>query len=172
MSGIDFFIKGECKPQPRPKADLRRFGEKMRPHIYTPSTASDWKRAVRRTAREAYPTTVCVGPLRLCLRFVIARPEYHFDRGGLKASAPLHHDKENMDVDNLTKAVMDALTPMRKKNPTPAQAWGLWKGDGQVCQLYAEKVYADPGEPCGCRVMVTRCIEEHAQDGLFVEAGA
>lgn len=169
MSSLDFFIAGDPVPQPRPQGQIRQGREGAFIHIYTPSNANEWKRAVRRAGQKAAGDTICTGPLRLCLRFFVARPEYHSDRGGLKASAPTYHDKENMDIDNLTKAVMDALTPMRVKDPTPAQAWGLWTGDGLVSQLFAEKLYAGPQQPCGCRVMVTGVIPDHAPEGLFAQ---
>lgn len=161
MSGIDFRIDGEPVPQPRPRGRLAGRPGRQFVHMYDPGTADEWKARVRESARRVMGNRQCVGPLRLCTQFLLPRPESHFLTAGLREDAPTFHTNERADLDNLVKAVMDALTDA-----------GLWSGDGLVCQLYAEKRYVPALAAPGARVSVTRCIEEHAQDGLFAEAGA
>lgn len=161
MTAIDFWIGGDPVPQPRVKGRLAGPPHARFVHIYTPDTADEWKAQVRAAALRVMGNRQCVGPLRVCIQFLLPRPEAHFLTAGLRPNAPVFHTNERGDLDNLVKAVMDACTDA-----------GLWQGDGQVCQLYAEKRYVPELSAPGARVMVTRCIEEHAQDGLFVEQEA
>ena len=48
------------------------------------------------------------------------------------------------DIDNLAKAVMDAMGDC-----------DVWADDAQVAELHASKQYADEGGDCGCDVTVT-----------------
>jgi Holliday junction resolvase RusA-like endonuclease len=82
----------------------------------------------------------------------MVRPGKHYeDPDGivLRASAPLYptaHGRE--DVDNLAKAVLDALGNWRK------QGCLLWHDDAQVVTLNASKRYVLAGEEPGVRVSV------------------
>lgn len=134
---IQFFVPGEPKSQPRPKA--ARIGGFIR--IYTPSTAKAWKGAVAKAAAPFLRSKLS-GPLALELCFRFARPKSHLKKdGSLTSSAPLYHTKKP-DADNLAKAVMDALTDA-----------GLWEDDDQVIRLLVEKHYTSDEHPKeGCVV--------------------
>lgn len=138
-------IHGHPEPQPRVKA--RSCGGFVR--MYTPDTADEWKAAVRAEARKApwrFPKGV---PVTLLIAFVLARPQSHFRRRKgiveLREDAPLVVTTKP-DVDNLTKAVMDAMGP--------GDDWrGLWDDDCQVVHVEAVKLY---GPDCGAVVEVAR----------------
>lgn len=134
-------------PEPQPRAKARRCGGFVR--MYTPDTADAWKSAVRAEARKApwrYPKGV---PVWLRITFVLARPQAHFRRR--KGIVELRDDAPPFvvtkpDIDNLTKAVMDAMGP--------GPDWrGLWDDDCQVAHLEAVKLY---GPDCGAVVEVGR----------------
>lgn len=131
---ISFFIHGIPKAQPRPR--VTRTG-----HAYTPPIADAWKAQVLAAARIAIPPdwVPMDGPVGLRIEFFIPRPKCHFrSNGELRNDAPksqFHTFKP--DLDNLAKAVMDALSPSESKR------WvGLWKDDCQVCNCEVRKRWA------------------------------
>lgn len=71
------------------------------------------------------------GPVSLTMTFYMPRPKLHYNaKGEKKISAPTFHTARP-DLDNLTKAVMDAAKGV------------LWQDDSQVCMQSAVKYYAD-----------------------------
>ena len=157
---ITLVIHGHPEPQPRAKAT--RCGGFVR--MYTPDTADAWKAAVRAEARKApwrFPKGV---PVSLRIAFVLARPQAHFRRRKgiieLRDDAPLFVTTKP-DADNLTKAVMDAMTQDAKKALGPHGWRGLWDDDCQVVYMEAVKLY---GPDCGAVVEVGR------MDGLPIWA--
>ena len=74
------------------------------------------------------------GGVAVKLVFRFARPQGHYGRRGLLASAPSLKTTEP-DLDKLCRAVLDALTES-----------GIWRSDAQVVDLHAVKVFAaSPG---------------------------
>lgn len=116
--GIRVF--GNPVAQPRPRATAR--GGFAR--VYNPSTADEWKDAIRLAAIEHGETFD--GPVSLAITFYMPKPKRH------KAGSQ-HMTKP--DLDNLVKAVMDALTKA-----------GWWKDDCQVVSLVASKHYEMKGQ--------------------------
>lgn len=153
---IDFFVPGTPAPQPRPRGQLIR-GPKPFIKIYTPNDAKDWKEAVARYALASFRITPLDEPLRLCLSFRMQRPQSHSLKNGLRLNAPVFH-LSTPDLDNLEKAVMDALTGI------------LWRDDSIICQKYAEKVYVSPGQDTGVRILVTRPVTDFIPDPTLLEA--
>jgi len=131
------YVLGTPVPQPRP-----RMTKKGR--AYNPSTADLWKSNVRAAWTEAAELPFANG-LRLRLEFVMARPASHLtaNGNGLRASAPPRHISKP-DVDNLAKAVMDAL-----------ENAGAYPNDCAVEDLRTSKRYALRGEVSGCRVTLS-----------------
>lgn len=129
---IQFAVSGEPKPQPRPRAFARKLaGGGYAARVFDAGTAEAWKSLVAQAAKPWLPATPCQEALRLSLVFEFARPKAHFTtRGVLRANAPCHPMGKG-DVDNLAKAVLDALTQI-----------GLWRDDGQVVKLEVVKRYA------------------------------
>lgn len=136
---ISFFVSGEPKGQPRPRAFARKMGNgKFCARVFDAGTAEAWKSAIAAEAAQHKPAAPISGPVRLRIAFYLARPKGHYIAGkqerGLKADAPRWHTGKP-DADNLAKAVMDALT----------QCGWFWGDDAQVAILTASKSYADSG---------------------------
>jgi Holliday junction resolvase RusA-like endonuclease len=128
-------IEGEPKPQPRPRAFRR--GQFV--GVYNPTNADAWKVRCAVTAHDA-----CGKPfakaVRVALWFMMPRPASHRKKNGaLRSSAPAKH-VQRPDVDNLAKAVMDALSGI------------AFKDDAQVVELIVGKQWAE--EAHGCIVTV------------------
>ena len=124
---IEFYVPGTPKAQPRVKATIRG----KHAGVYTPKTADVFKASIIAAVRLETCGRVFTGPLRVELYFDMPRPKSHFGTGKkaseMKESAPYWHDQKS-DVDNLSKAVLDALNNA-----------GIWHDDAQVCQLAASK---------------------------------
>lgn len=128
---ITFFVPGSPEPQPRVRAYVR--GRHAR--VYDPGNADNWKRTVAIYAKPNRLKEPLLGPIEMELEFFLQRPKSHFGSKGLKASAPLW-PTSRPDVDNLAKAVMDAL-----KDTV------LYRDDAQIVSLLVQKRYslATPG---------------------------
>ena len=66
----------------------------------------------------------------VCLTFTFSRPKSHINKRGVKKTAPA---LPREDVDNLAKAVLDALT------------CHAWHDDKQVAELHVSKQYGTAG---------------------------
>lgn len=127
-----FFVQGEPKAQPRPKA--RRVKNFVQ--IYTPTTAKEWKQAIVKACLQNAPKCVLTSPIRLSIVFYMPRPKSDFKSNGqLKSNAQTYHTKKP-DIDNLAKAVMDAIS----------DSGVIWHDDKQVCSIGCYKVYGYPEE--------------------------
>lgn len=140
---IQFFVTGEPKAQPRPRAFARKFGDKWQARVYDAKTAEGWKSLVADAAKRNRPASPFAGPVIVHLVFWMPRPKSHYrsgkHAGNLREDAPFFHTSKP-DRDNLDKAVLDALTQL-----------GFWKDDAQVCDGSLRKLY---GEPAGCSVSI------------------
>ena len=126
-------VYGLPVPQGRPRAFLPKGA--TRPSVFDPAGSRDWKRTVQAQALNLCPRPVPLeGPVRLGLVFFLPRPKSAPRRVTLPCKRP--------DVDNLAKAVKDALR---------AIAWG---DDCQVVELRARKVFASQAEPPGVLIDV------------------
>lgn len=128
----EMFIKGTPKAQPRPKATIRG----KHAGVYNPKTADVWKKAIK-TQLDEYAGQNCQGSLSLSLWFFLPRPQGHFSvrKGTVSDNVKQNFSKQEHvykpDLDNLVKAVKDAMTTT-----------GVWNDDSQVVELYARKQYA------------------------------
>jgi Holliday junction resolvase RusA-like endonuclease len=134
MKHVEFFVAGTPKGQPRPRA----FARDGKARVYDPGTAEGWKAQVALAARDHLPSNPIDLPAAIHLRFLLPRPRSHFGRKGLKSTVPTYHIA-TPDVDNLAKAVIDALVAIR-----------FLRDDRLVHLLFITKRYAD-GSP-GCLV--------------------
>lgn len=142
---LEFFVSGTPIPQPRPRACVRGKHAAM----YDPGTADGWRAQVKiaslNAMRFAASKQIATGPIVMTCRFVFARPKSHLTaRGELKSSSPAMPEPE-ADLDNLEKAVMDAITPSKKGMA------GVWRDDCQVCLKVSSKEY---GLTPGVHVMI------------------
>lgn len=135
---LDFHVSGIPKAQPRVKA----FRRGNHAGVYTPDSADAWKQAVRQEATANAPESLMTGPIRLQLDFFLPRPKAHLKRdGSVKANQPIWHCKKP-DLDNLIKAVTDAITDTQR----------IWLDDSQICQISATKTYALNAAGCSVRI--------------------
>lgn len=135
---LDFFVSGRPKAQPRVKA----FRRGNHAGVYTPDSAESWKQAVRLEAIANAPESVVAYSVRVELDFFLPRPKAHYKRdGSVKGWASIWHDTKP-DLDNLIKAVTDAITDTQR----------IWSDDRLICQISATKSYADSDS--GCRVRI------------------
>ena len=120
-----FSVAGVPKPQPRPRAFVRG----KHASVYNPDSADEWKAAVREMALRFAPPTPWTGPVAMDLALWLPRPK-RLQVAGASDYDP-HDGRE--DVDNLAKAVMDAMSDC-----------GWWLDDRQVARLQAKKYWAMP----------------------------
>ena len=134
-----FTAYGDPKAQPRPRA----FAKAGKVRMYDPSTAEHWKSQIAFAAQDFIPPAPHNGPLLVTLEFLFNRPKAHYKSNGiLRDKMPLLHEKKP-DIDNLTKAVLDALT-----------AVGMWDDDKQVAAMSLVKRYVVDAERAGVAVNV------------------
>jgi Holliday junction resolvase RusA-like endonuclease len=106
-------------------------------------TVAPWREAIRAEVQRQV-TVPLAGAVRCWITFRLPRPRGHYgtgrNGGTIRHSAPVY-PAGRPDLDKLARAVLDGLTD-----------GGAWKDDGQVVMLLAQKVYALPGMPAGCRI--------------------
>jgi Holliday junction resolvase RusA-like endonuclease len=122
------FVKGMPKAQPRPR---------MTPtgHVYNPPTATDWKNTVKQSFLQ-YRLKPLDVPVHLSVSFFLPRPQRL--KNDIRGAIP-HVSKP--DVDNLLKAVMDAMTEGK-----------VWTDDALVFATDASKWYAQ--DKTGAQIIV------------------
>lgn len=146
-------IEPEAKARPRARVIRKKDGT-YTATVYTPNKTSKYEKAVALLAAPHRPPERLTGPIAVTMTIDHARPEYMCKRskrtgallGGYSAGPTLKATKP--DIDNLAKAVLDAL-----------KSW--WCDDAQVVHLVATKRYcAIDGEPgIGLRI---RTVPESA----------
>lgn len=135
---ISFHVIGEPKAQPRVKA----FRRGSHAGVYTPETAEGWKHLIRLQCAANAPERPLSGPIWVGLDFYLKRPKAHLDKHGVpKPKSPIWHQKKP-DLDNLIKAVTDAITDTQT----------IWFDDSQICQIQATKTYATDRSSCSIRI--------------------
>ena len=131
------YAQGDPAPQPRPR--MTRTGR-----AYNPPTADAWKACVRAAWSLSGEEAFGDGALRLRLEFVLSRPKGQWTtKGDLRTAAPATH-RSKPDVDNLAKAVMDAL-----------ENAGAFANDCAVQDLRTSKRYGAHCETPGCRITLS-----------------
>lgn len=118
---LDLRVYGLPVSQGRPRARAFRVGAFTRVSMYDPANSKDWKRTVLAQALERKPETPAQDPLSMSLAFLLPRPKSLPKR-------ERHHTKKP-DVDNLAKAVKDALRGV------------VYRDDSQIVELHVTKRY-------------------------------
>lgn len=107
--------------------------------LYDPATCKDWKRTVLVQVLKRKPPAPVEGPLRMDLVFDLPRPK----------SAPrrVQHPTTRPDLDNLLKAIKDALRGV------------VYRDDSQIVALTATKKY---GPAPGVSIRLTHVVAQRA----------
>jgi Holliday junction resolvase RusA-like endonuclease len=119
---ITFTVPGDPVPQPRPRVTTRNGF--ARAYVPKKHPIHAYREAVAYGAKLAGVQLRGEDPATVAIKFVVARPPSHLNKSGVKASAPAY---PSGDVDNVAKAVLDALTGV------------AWADDKQVVSLFVEK---------------------------------
>ena len=144
MTPIHVFVPGDPKGQPRPRAFYRK-GRGVR--VYDAGTAEGWKSQVAVSmlsydASEHVSRVPTADPVRLELRFVLSRPKSHYDKAGIVRKRMSRSHTSKPDVDNLAKAVMDAIQQVH-----------VWVDDSQVTELLVTKRWSSSTvDVSGCQI--------------------
>lgn len=124
----EFWISTIPSGQARPR--FARMGKFVK--TYDPAQSKGYKLDIKYQVMDAHPIKM-QGPLTMKVDFMMPRPKAHYGSKGLKQNAPFYHEKKP-DIDNLIKAICDALTGI------------LWDDDTQISVLLATKKYSEvPG---------------------------
>ncbi len=126
MTTIIFEIRGNAVAKGRPRTTKKGI-------TYTPAKTRKYEDYVREVASRYAPKELLKGPLRMELHFFFQRP---------KTIKKVHYVKKG-DIDNLVKAIMDALQPRKRgKNSEDALKGAIYESDAQIVSLYATKEYS------------------------------
>ncbi len=100
---ITFEVPGDPVPQPRPRVSTR--GGFARAYVPSTHPVHAYRQSIAAAARGA-GLGETGEPLNVVIDAVFGRPKSHLNKSGVKATAPR---LPRPDVDNLGKAVLDAL---------------------------------------------------------------
>jgi Holliday junction resolvase RusA-like endonuclease len=139
--GCTFFVTGDPKGQPRPRAFAKNLGGgRFSARVFDSGTAEGWKSLIAHAWHEAGRPTFD-GAVSLTLDFYFKRPKSHWRKSGLKPMAVLLHHVQKPDVDNCAKAAADCLTQC-----------GAWKDDTHITRLLVMKRWAT--ESAGVQITI------------------
>lgn len=119
---IAFTVPGDPVPQPRPRVSTR--GGFARAYVPAKHPVHAYRQSVALAARAAGLRNTGA-PLNVVIDAVFARPKSHLTKAGVRFAAPV---LPRPDVDNLGKAVLDALQD-------------VMGDDSLVARLVVEKSY-------------------------------
>jgi Holliday junction resolvase RusA-like endonuclease len=106
-----------------------------------------WRQDVTAALFEARNGVQFTGSVSLSVAFDLPRPTGHFGRRGLLPSAPSRPCGARDDLDKLIRAIGDAATDA-----------GVWRDDGQITELRADKRWAGPEEGPGADVEISELV--------------
>jgi crossover junction endodeoxyribonuclease RusA len=98
-----------------------------------------WRSAVAAAAVE-HGCKLREGDVRVRIAVLFARPASHYNKSGIKPSAPARPGR--LDVDKIARSICDALTGI------------AWKDDRQVVCLAIERVWADEAHLTGAVISI------------------
>ena len=103
MHAVSFTVAGQPVPQPRPRVSTA--GGFARAYVPGKHPVHGYREAIAAAARGA-GLTATGEPLNVVIDAVFGRPKSHMNKAGVKPDAP---KLPRPDVDNIAKAVLDAL---------------------------------------------------------------
>lgn len=141
---MTFFIHGDPKGQPRPRAFARKMGAKYVARMYDSDVADDWKRAVNvalvKAINEQKPEYNKDGAFEVVATFWMRRPKSHFNAHGfVKLGSSVRH-AQKPDADNMVKLILDRVTRTK----------AIWRDDSQVAYMTVAKYWAESEQNVGC----------------------
>lgn len=119
---ITFSVAGDPVPQPRPRVSTR--GGFARAYVPAKHAVHAYRKALQLAAIDA-GLRAAPGTVDIVIDAVFARPPSHLTKKGVRKGAPA---MPRPDVDNIAKAVLDAIGP-------------ILGDDSQVKRLVVEKGY-------------------------------
>jgi Holliday junction resolvase RusA-like endonuclease len=119
---ITFSVDGEPVPQPRARITTR--GKFAHAYVEAKHPIHAYRKSLQLAAVDA-GLRPCTGTVEVVIDAVFCRPRSHMNKNGLKPTAPI---TPRADVDNVAKAVLDAIGP-------------VLGNDSQVKRLVIEKRY-------------------------------
>ncbi len=139
---IEFWVYGTPAPQGSRKPMISPKGKPY--HIESSGkTLKPWRQDIARTAMAARTahgfSLVDEGAVELHVRFELPRP-----KALRKRPSQLDDAAKRPDVDKLLRGLMDAIKGV------------LYADDSQVVSVYAQKRVAEPGQPPGVFVRISR----------------
>jgi crossover junction endodeoxyribonuclease RusA len=140
---VEFVVWGVAKPGPNLIPGRGSRTGRLFIREQNTSGVKEWRQNVAHTAGLAMAgRSLLEGPLRLSLRFVIPRPDSHYNsRGELNAEGRRRPwPCKRPDLSKLERPLEDALKGI------------LWLDDSQIVRRASEKVYGQRGEAAHCEV--------------------
>lgn len=137
---IDFQVVGTPRPGGSKTSGTSKAGKSFcRPANKHTAT---WRSDVSDAAVKVRPKQLLTGPLSVVYLFFFRRPKSHFNaKGELRPSAPHYHTKMP-DGTKLVRSTEDAMTGI------------IWDDDSQVVFGLSQKLYCQPGQLEGARILV------------------
>ena len=120
-------LVGEPVPQPRVRVSTR--GGFARAYVPSKHPVHAFRQQIAMMCGGCWKTKQ---PVSVTITAVFKRPKSHYNKSGVKRSAPL---LPRADADNVAKAVMDAVT----------DSGAIWHDDSQVASLNVTKRYGEQG---------------------------
>lgn len=138
LTSFSYFVPGF--PVPQGSKSVSRSG-----HLYdvNAKTLKPWRKLIAETIRSKDPDLVIDAPVSLHVVFYMQRPKSHFNKSGLKSSAPTYM-QTTPDLDKLIRAVGDGV----------ATDAGFLKDDSRIVSINAEKRYCVEPEPLGAFILI------------------
>ncbi len=150
----DFDVRGIPKPQGRPRAFIpkvvKKKGKKkkvLHARVFNPATAEKWKSDIVVAGEPFRPDVPLEDPVEIRIVFWMPRPQ-RLMREKDPSGAVWYTAKNHDDIDNLIKAVLDALTHD-----------GWWRDDSQVCSIFATKKYHSKLGSPGAQIQIDELEE-------------
>jgi Holliday junction resolvase RusA-like endonuclease len=136
---VAFNVLGTPMPKPRPRFSKNGVYNPKETIFWSILISWAWKKALSERAKEKRPFKKPDRHRSACfvkIRYFFGRPKSHYRTGKhstvLKQTSPFFHNAKP-DIDNLNKAVLDALTKCR-----------AWPDDAIVTWIQADKHYGQP----------------------------
>ena len=128
---------------PAPQGSKRHLGRGIL--VESSKKVKPWRQDVKYQALALKPADwVTAAPVAMSVVFRFQRPKSHFNKSGLRSSAPLEcTSASHGDIEKLVRSTNDALNGV------------LFDDDRQVVSLVATKRYCEGNEPPGAIITLT-----------------